>query len=108
MPVTPAIWMPSQAAGTIRARYRSREIRKEAKPFPKASSAPEQITLTPDTTKPRLIIRKAAEPSRTVTTSAVNSFIMIPGARRNSSIPAAMITRIITLHIYIIHWQADK
>ena len=45
---------------------------REGSPFPSPSRAPERVTDTAETTKPRLITRRATAPMATVSGLAVN------------------------------------
>ena len=62
-PSGPKARLSRNAAGTIITRYLHRDIMSDGTPFPRPSSAPDEVTETADTTKPALMIRRALSPA---------------------------------------------
>ena len=77
------------------ATYRQNEIRSDGVPLPRPSSAPEDVTDTADTIKPRLMMRSASCPCRIVSASVVNSPMSAPGIAQHKIVPTSMIAAFI-------------
>ena len=71
--------------------YRSREIHRDGSPSPSPSSAPEAVTETADTIKPRLIKCRAVIPSWRVSGLEVNSPNSLSGMNQERMVPRAII-----------------
>lgn len=89
-PFAPISRLSRNAAGMIRTTYRSSEIYREGVPFPSPSRAPQQVTETADTMKPRLMMCRAVTPIQTVSVLAVNNPIRLSGISQESIVPMTM------------------
>ncbi len=89
-PSAPMTLLKRKANGIITIIYRRREIYRDGVPFPRPSRAPEQVTDTAETTKPRLIIRRAHTPFSKVVPWSVNNPISHAGTAQDRIVPTAI------------------
>lgn len=90
-PSGPMAQSSTRAAGMRMTPQRRAEMAKEGPPMPSPSRAPQEMTDTAETRKPRLMIYRARAPAATVAGEREKSPASSPGTAQHTTVPAAMI-----------------